>query len=109
MNLSGKALLVIPWLLFAGLGLSMVRLVYQAWQEQALLEALVAKLKRERGLLEQKQNFVRLSSHYLRTPLTLINTGIESMASLGANNRVVASLNQSGQRLKLGVDGLLEQ
>jgi signal transduction histidine kinase len=102
-------LLLIPWLLFAGLGMSMVRLVYQAWQEQALLEALAAKLKRERGLLEQKQNFVRLSSHYLRTPLTLINTGIESMAAQGANNRIIASLNQSGQRLKLGVDGLLEQ
>jgi signal transduction histidine kinase len=102
-------LLLIPWLLFVGLGMSMVRLVYQAWQEQALLEALAAKLKRERELLEQKQNFVRLSSHYLRTPLTLINTGIESMAALGANNRIIASLNQSGQRLKLGVEGLLEQ
>jgi len=102
-------LLLIPWLLFVGLGMTMVRLVYQAWQEQALLEALAAKLKRERGLLEQKQNFVRLSSHYLRTPLTLINSGIEVMASQGTNNRVIASLNSSGQRLKLGVEGLLEQ
>jgi signal transduction histidine kinase len=106
---SRHLLLITPWLLFVGLGGSMVRLAYQALQEQSLLEALAAKLKRERALLEQKQNFVRLSSHHLRTPLTLINTGIESMAALGADKSIVSRLNQSGQRLSLGVNGLLEQ
>jgi two-component system, OmpR family, sensor histidine kinase CiaH len=106
---SRHLLLITPWLLFVGLGGSMVRLAYQALQEQSLLEALAAKLKRERALLEQKQNFVRLSSHYLRTPLTLINTGIESMAAQKADKATINRLNQAGQRLSLGVNGLLEQ
>jgi len=87
----------------------MNRLVYQAWQEQALLEALVAKLKRERALLEQKQNFVRLSSHYLRTPLTLITTGVELMSGQGASPALTSRLSQASQQLNLGVNGLLEQ
>src|SRR5437868_13833296 len=87
----------------------MARLLYEAWQEEAALEALADKIRQERELLEQKQNFVRLSSHYLRTPLTLVNVGIEEMASLGANALLISQLQQVGNRLNLGVNGMLEQ
>jgi signal transduction histidine kinase len=106
---ASRLILLIPWLLFLGLGLSMARLLYEAWQEQSALEALADKIRQERELLEQKRNFVRLSSHYLRTPLTLITTGVELMAGRGADPVMVSRLQWIGKRLNLGVNGMLEQ
>jgi signal transduction histidine kinase len=98
--------LLVPWLLFLAMGLTTARLVYQAWQEQALLDTLERELRREKLLQRQKRSFVRLSSHYLRTPLTLISNGIELMA-LGALKSRAGGLKQSADQLKLGVDALL--
>jgi signal transduction histidine kinase len=99
--------LLIPWLLFLGMGLSTARLVYQAWQEQALLDTLETQLRREKLLQRQKRSFSRLSSHYLRTPLTLISNGIELMNLTSPDKTLAASLARSAGQLKLGVDALL--
>lgn len=108
-GLSTHIILLVPWLLFLGLGFTTARLVYQAWQEQALLDTVAVKLRRERQLHNQKQNFVKLSSHYLRTPLALITNGIEAMVSLGKDKTGAAEMSQIAGQLKLGVNGLLEQ
>lgn len=107
-TVSTHIILLVPWLLFLGLGVTTARLVYHAWQEQALLEAVAAKLREERALHEQKQNFIKLSSHYLRTPLTLITTGIEAMTSAGADKTWAGQLKAIGEQLRQGVNGLLE-
>lgn len=43
---------------------------------------IAAILKRERSIAEQKDNFVALASHYLRTPLTVMRNGLEMMLSI---------------------------
>lgn len=100
-------LTMLPVLIFFVLGLSMAWLIYQAWQEQAFLEALVNQLSRERELAQQKKNFVSLSSHYLRTPLAIINNSVDLAASQGANPQITTSLKSAGQRLGQSVNGLL--
>jgi len=107
---SGPAhlVLLVPWLLFLGMGLTTARLVYQAWQEQALLEALEAERRHEKILLHQKRNFVSLSSHYLRTPLTVIANGVELLASSGAGKSKAEGLKSSVEKLRLAVNALLE-
>lgn len=105
---STHLVLLIPWLLFLGMGLTTARLVYQAWQEQALLEALEAERRRERILLHQKHNFVSLSSHYLRTPLTVIASGVELLASAGKDKSKAEGLKRSIEKLRLAVNALLE-
>jgi len=102
-----SVVLLIPWLVFLALGLSMARLMYQAWQEQAVLEALVARLKHEKLLAKQKRNFVRLSSHYLRTPLSLITNGLEAMTA--PNGLKTQDLVAQAGKIRLGVDTLLEE
>jgi signal transduction histidine kinase len=87
----------------------MARLLYEAWQEQAALEALADQIKQERELLDQKRNFVILSSHYLRTPLTSITLGIEQMGMRGAGAVLIRQLQQIGNQLNLGVNGMLEE
>ena len=101
-------MLVFPWLIFLGMGLVTVRLLYQAWQEQAVLDALAQKIKREKLLRNQKEDFTRLSSHYLRTPLTLITTGLETMAGQSADKTRVAPVKQLSDKLRLGINFLLE-
>jgi signal transduction histidine kinase len=100
---------VLPWLLFMALGFTMIRLVYQAWQEQALLEFLRDELRREHSMIEQKQNFLRLSSHYLRTPLALINNGLELILSIGPKTPNVEELQAIGKQLGNGVNQLLDR
>ena len=100
--------LLVPWLLFLGMGLTTARLVYQAWQEQALLEALEGERRHERMLMHQKRNFITLSSHYLRTPLTIIANGAELLTSSGTDKARAEKLRTSVEKLKLGVNSLLE-
>ncbi len=73
------------------------------------MEALAVRIQQEKALQEQKHNFVVLSSHYLRTPLTLIMAGIEVMADTQAPSDLINRLQKSGDSLKLGINGLLEQ
>lgn len=105
---STHLVLLIPWLLFLGMGLTTARLVYQAWQEQAILEALEAERRREKILLHQKHNFVSLSSHYLRTPLTVIANGVELLASAGKDKVKAEGLKGSIEKLRLAVNALLD-
>lgn len=100
-------LTMLPVLVFFVLGLSMTWLIYQAWQEQAYLEALTSQLRRERELVQQKRNFVSLSSHYLRTPLAIITNSIDLAASLGASGSS-SNLKPLGQSLGLAVNALLD-
>lgn len=98
---------MLPVVIFFVLGLSMAWLIYQAWQEQGYLEALVNQLNREKELVGQKRAFVVLASHYLRTPLAIITNSIDLSASTGANSHLVAELRQIGQGLSNGVNSLI--
>lgn len=105
---ASRFVLLFPWLIFLGMGLITVRLLYQAWQEQAVLDALAQKIKQEKLLRNQKEDFTRLSSHYLRTPLTLITAGLEAMAGQSADMTWFGPVKQLSDKLQLGVSFLLE-
>jgi signal transduction histidine kinase len=98
----------LAWTLFSLLALAMIFFVFQAWQEQYLLESLTNQLKREKNLLDQKRNFVTLTSHYLRTPLALITNGTELLASLKVSPDAVSKLSTTANQLKTNVDSLLK-
>ncbi len=98
---------MLPVFIFFVLGLSMAWLIYQAWQEQAYLEALVGQLSRERELVKQKRNFVTLSSHYLRTPLAIIANSIDLAIAKGGSQPSLNTLKALSQDLAGAVNGLL--
>ncbi len=57
-------------------------MIFQALRELFATRALIVLLKREKSIAEQKDNFIALASHYLRTPLTLMKNGLDTIIAL---------------------------
>ncbi len=66
-----------PYLLFILLGIAILMLIWQVRREVAESERLQSLLASERVLATEKTTFIQVASHYLRTPLTLINGGLD--------------------------------
>lgn len=71
-----------PYMLFALLGVGLLLLVIQARREVAEAEAMAAVIAHERSVAADKDVFVQLASHYLRTPLTVIANGVDLGVSI---------------------------
>jgi signal transduction histidine kinase len=73
-----------PYYIFAVLAAAALIMTWQTLLEVAASRRLLALLKREKDIAEEKDNFIALASHYLRTPLTLmqgsLDTGIATKA-----------------------------
>jgi signal transduction histidine kinase len=72
----------VPYYIYAVLGIAALVMVIQAFRELFATKALVLLLNKERGIAEQKDNFIALASHYLRTPLTLMRNGLDTIIAL---------------------------
>lgn len=68
---------VFPWLLFTLLLSVAGVLMLQVFLEYRNIKKTITLANRERSLRAEKKNFLALSAHYLRTPLTTIQTGLE--------------------------------
>lgn len=71
-----------PYLLLALIGLLIARLIFQTKRELHRISMIKAAAVREQQLELEKQNFLMLASHYLRTPITIIKGNIELAESL---------------------------
>ena len=71
------AALGFPWLLLFLLLFLAIRLVWQARREVQANHRLRELLKRRQLLNEEETNFVSLASHYLNTPITIIQGAID--------------------------------
>ncbi len=72
----------VPYYIYAILALAAAIMVIQAFRELSATRALVFLLKKEQDIAEQKDNFIALASHYLRTPLTLMRNGLDTILAL---------------------------
>ena len=102
-------LFIFPWLLFIFLGSAALRLTYLSAQERRYAARLNEQLAKEKALAETKNNFIALASHYLRTPVTIIGTGIELAASLSPDMQAKSNLKNLSGLLSAGVNDILVQ
>lgn len=72
----------VPYYIFIIVAIVALIPILQAIREAIFVRQLLLLLKRERDVAEQKDNFVSLASHYLRTPLTLMKSGLDTIVSL---------------------------
>lgn len=73
-----------PYVLLALIGILIGRLLFQTRREIHRIRMIKAASVREKQLELEKQNFLMLASHYLRTPVTIIKGNIELAQSLKA-------------------------
>lgn len=66
-----------PYFLLSLLGILALTLLWQARNQMSHVKVLLALLKRDKELADEKTNFVMLASHYMRTPITVINGSLE--------------------------------
>ena len=98
-----------PYVLLSVLGLLIIRLIIQAKKELTRIAVVRDKILKEKELVDEKQNFLMLSSHYMRTPMTAIKGNIElmqSMKTLGEN--AISSLQVILGQLQAKIDTLLK-
>jgi|GEM_PF-6595227 len=83
--------------------------LYQT-QEQLRREDRMRKiLTKQKVLTEEKRNFLELTSHYLRTPLTYIRSGAEMAERNGQSPQLAADLSQTVNHLSLFIESLVEE
>ncbi len=100
---------IFPYLLLALL-LSLI--AYYLYQTQVQLrreDRLRAIFEKQKVLSEEKRNFLELTSHYLRTPLTYIKAGSEMLLRNKQNEATASELTQSVEHLGLFIESLVEE
>lgn len=99
-----------PYALLFVILLLVIRLIMQSRQEVNRLVVAARTQEAEKQLALEKENFMMLSSHYLRTPITIINGNIELMASLKQiTEEVSQALSTAGKVLLGEVSSLLDR
>lgn len=72
----------VPYYIIVALILVAGVITYLALREIFATRALIILLKRDKSIADQKDNFIALASHYLRTPLTLMRNGLDTVVAL---------------------------
>lgn len=99
----------LPYFLFLILLLIAAYYLYQSQKQLRREQRLRALFEKQRVLSEEKRNFLELTSHYLRTPLTYIKAGSEMITKAQPNQTASADLAQSVNHLGLFVESLVEE
>ena len=100
----------LPYFLFLVLLIDILLMALQIRRELKESRALQAILAREQQSGQLKKTFTELVSHYLRTPLTVIGSALELLASTeGISEPLMVSLKTDVMELNSKVDGLVAQ
>ncbi|MDP4038809.1 MAG: ATP-binding protein [bacterium] len=85
-----------PYLLFVLLGILLLILIWQTRQEVGKVYILRKTLEKEKNIAQEKDDFLIISSHYLRTPAAIINWGIDELRrSVAAASTTIVGLSAS--------------
>lgn len=99
-----------PYYVFAALGAVAAILWFQAAHEIAMSAYFAGLLRRQRSIAEQKDNFVALASHYLRTPQTVMANGLDTLESLKeASPENIAAVRKPVQTLGANISAILDE
>ncbi|MFA5582927.1 MAG: HAMP domain-containing sensor histidine kinase, partial [Bacteriovoracaceae bacterium] len=97
-----------PYLLFILLGIMTLNLWIQAKREIANTQKIMEFLDLEKNVAIEKDNFLMLSAHYFRTPMTLITGAIEEIERVSqVTQEIRRKLKKIAQNLSKTTEGIL--
>ena len=71
---------------FLVLALIAIVLAYQAYREWSRSKWLLAMIKKDKALVEDKDAFLQLAAHYLRTPIAIVGSSVDLMKYVFSSN-----------------------
>lgn len=98
-----------PYIFFMLMAFLLLVLLYQTRNQLVHIKALLALLERDKQLADEKANFIMLSSHYVRTPLTILAGAIELAMSSSPNDPSLLSSKQLVEGLHRQAEDILSQ
>lgn len=99
----------LPYFIFALLAVNGVLLLLQERRELREFHKLQADIQQAQTIAEQKNTFIALISHYLRTPLAIVTDSIELLKMEQGPQVDVAQLHAVAGRLRTKVEQLIER
>lgn len=96
-----------PYLLFIVLFVEMSLLLLVSRREAKELTTIRALITQEKNISSLKHDFVLLISHYLRTPMTLLTSGVDSLAREGIAATVLTTLKDLSARLSQTTEAII--
>lgn len=96
-------------ILFGVVALIAVLLMYQAYKEWRRARWLIAIVKKNQQTVADKNSFLELAAHHLRTPMTLIKTGVEMLAMNPQATQLAQNLKVSAEQLHYKIEQIVEE
>jgi len=109
---SPNAATIISGALASVIGLIIVALIYQAYKEWRQAQWLLAIIKRDQQTVADKDAFLNLAAHYLRTPMSLIDSGASILQRLQSDEptrRMAAALQGISNGMRAKIESILAQ
>ena len=98
-----------PYFLLALLAINILLLLLQTKREVSEYRTLQRLLARARAVNEARKTFMQLASHYLRTPLTLVQGGIDLLQASNLVTSNIVDLSAVSKRLHDKIELLITQ
>lgn len=97
-----------PYMFLSLLGGFAAALLWQARNQMHHAKMLLALLARDKELADEKTNFVMLASHYMRTPITVINGSLELVPRNTQTIPLIERIQTSTQALQQRFETILK-
>ena len=105
--LPGPVVYTLPYWIFIILLINALVLLLQAKREAAEKRTLDRLIAHEAAIVQAKANLIELVSHYIRTPLTLIRSGVEMLKAPAVPQELISEIQASVKDFSTKVEAVV--
>ena len=103
---------IVPSIFMSVIFFILIVLMYQVYKEYKQAKFLLSITNKNKQTYLAKEDFLRLSSHYLRTPVTLVSSAVDLLTAMpgsgSLNKDIISSLTSISDNLVSKVNNIIE-